>query len=299
MRSLDEIVKIASALTGSKFLPEAIRNDTPSLVYLIMTAEELGLNTAYALRSLYPTREGGVGITSQAVLALLYKHGFKVKIVTSTAEMAHVKVWRPEEKEEDAYEAVWTMEKAAAIPIWKDGKWQALTSKYNWSAYPKDMLFWRAIMEAARRKAPDIIAGIYMLDEIEDIPQEQPEVAPSKRFRVVEKTAADVPESPAQETSQADEGAEAQDQPPQKSETEPSATSTEADTQTQEEDLKAQAKKLFADAISLFGKEAAVNFVRQEYALPSTKSLRSLPPQMWIAALEKLLAGDAKEEKSE
>ncbi|RLF78685.1 hypothetical protein DRN32_06390, partial [Thermococci archaeon] len=43
-----------------------------------------------------------------------------------------------------------------------------LTRKKNWKEQPENMLFWRAVAKAIRRYAPDLVLGVYTIEEMSE-----------------------------------------------------------------------------------------------------------------------------------
>jgi hypothetical protein len=285
---IEDLVKTAQALAGSKFLPESFREDVPTITHLLMTGQEMGFQPAFALRALYPTREGGVGIVAQAALALLYQKGFGVKIVHSDDHKAVVRVWRPGESEAEAYESEWTQEKASRISIWRDGGWHPLTTKYNWKAYPKDMLFWRALMEAARRKAPDLLAGIYTPDELEGLPgngHSEPQVV----FR--RQKATEQPQQVEQQQPEPEPEPEPEPHPEEQARTEQEQPEEPDDIAAMsDEEVEFKLKQTYNHLLKYYTKDAIAKYVASKALGDPTavKGLKTLPHRDWLRALRSL-----------
>jgi hypothetical protein len=168
------MLEFSKSVAGAKFITQAARGDVASVFFLVATAEELGMKWTHGLRSLYMTPDGKVGLQGDIVLALLLSRGFKVKF-DSTEQGCTTTITRPDGSMTHAES--FTKEDAERIKIYtKDkngnGTWKPLADKFNYVAYGKDMYMWRSLMRCARRAAADLIGGIYLPDEIEDLPPE-------------------------------------------------------------------------------------------------------------------------------
>jgi hypothetical protein len=76
---------------------------------------------------------------------------------------------------------------------WEDAKRAGLTSKDTYQKYPKDMLYWKAAGRAAKRQWADVLKGIAIrenMDEMETVEVEKVKVYP---------TEAPAPEKPKEE----------------------------------------------------------------------------------------------------
>jgi len=192
-----ETYAFAKLVAGCTFLPERIRTDARAVFLMLMTGREMGLTSTHALRSLYVTPDGKVGIQGDAALALLVSKGFRVEFPVSTEQECRCKITRPG-PEGQVFEDVFTMADAdrAGINKGRDGN-----PKYNWKAYPKVMLRWRALMQTARVIAADVLGGVYSEDEIEEIlahadpPPESPGQRQKRRAEAIERAAPE-PEPP-------------------------------------------------------------------------------------------------------
>jgi hypothetical protein len=166
---IERMWSFSERICKAKFVPEAARGDAASTFFLVATAQDLGLKWTHGLRSMYMTPDGKIGLQGDVMLALLYSHGFEVQFPEKSPTAATCVIKRPGA----ANPFVWrfTMEDAARIPRYdRDRKcWSNLATKHNYRAYPTNMLMWRALANCARFAAADILGGIYLPDELEEV----------------------------------------------------------------------------------------------------------------------------------
>lgn len=68
-----------------------------------------------------------------------------------------------------------TKEDADAAMIWEKGKQMPLSQKWNFQSWPEDMYFWRALSRLRRRYATNVLSGVLLREEAEELaPPERP-----------------------------------------------------------------------------------------------------------------------------
>ena len=199
---LNRMYGFAKAICNAAFISPIVRGDEASVFYLVSMAEDLGAQWTHGLRSIYPLVKRGkdgegdqirAGIQGDLALALLLGRKFKVKIVESTDEICKVWMQRPDGEME--FEDSFTVMEAQKAN---------LLSKPNWN-YRKDMLRWRAIMRVGRVVGADVLGGMYLPDEIENLdeptrrePEQNPfSVTDSKQAPPAAQTSAETPKQEA------------------------------------------------------------------------------------------------------
>ncbi len=176
---IDRMWQFAEKVCGAKFISRSVQGDAASTFFLVATSQDLGLRWTHGLRSLYMTPDGKVGLQGDVMLALLLGRGFKVSFEGSDKTKGVCQIERP-----DGQSQSWTfsMDDAAAIRRYDyDAKaWRSLADKPNYKNYPKNMLMWRALANCARFIAADLLGGIYLPDELEDIAEPPPTAHPEE-----------------------------------------------------------------------------------------------------------------------
>jgi len=121
-------------------------------VAIVEYGRELGVAPMQAL-SMMAIINGKLAMSSQLMLALVKRHGCDVKIVEQNSKICQIKFIRDGKE----YNVSFTMEEA---------KRMGLADKDNWKKQPENMLFWRAVSKAIRYHAPDLMLGVYTIEEM-------------------------------------------------------------------------------------------------------------------------------------
>ena len=132
---------------------------TPEQVFTaIQYGRGHGWNPMQSLRNLYPLH-GNVHLTAIAAMGLVLPHADKpptIKREKKNGQPYSCTVTYLRDKEE--YSRTFTIDEAKAAGLIKGGG--------AWTAYAENMLYWRAGMFAAREAFPDILSGVYSIEEI-------------------------------------------------------------------------------------------------------------------------------------
>lgn len=145
----------AQHAVASGLLPRGI--DTPQKAIIIMRkGREMGLEDMYSLSNI-SVIGGKPVISAQALLRLIYQRfgGGALRVKESSDERCVIIFQRPEWP--DRSTVTWTIE---------DAKRAQLLSSDAWKKYPRVMLQWRAVADAARIGFPDIQGGLYTFEEM-------------------------------------------------------------------------------------------------------------------------------------
>jgi hypothetical protein len=139
----------------SGLLPSTV--DTPEKAIIIaMKGRELGLPPMQAFSSINVV-DGKASINSETMLAKILQAGGRIDYKKRTNTEVQLTVFRGNQK----IDVEWTIE---------DAKTAKLMANPSWQKYPKRMLTWRAISEAAHLLFPDVIQGCYLHEEISITP---------------------------------------------------------------------------------------------------------------------------------
>lgn len=166
-RSYDESaifskIKMAEKLAKSSLVPQTLRGKAEDIFLILQLGYEMDIPPIQALNSIYVVH-GTPSCSSELMLTQIYRNcpNAVVKIEKEgSAQDPVVKCTMARSKDKDPFTAVWNLEKA---------KQMGLLGKDNWKKQPGLMLKWRAVSEAARTIFPDVIKGLYIPDEAEDI----------------------------------------------------------------------------------------------------------------------------------
>lgn len=158
--TIEEVFRLATAISKSGLAP-ANMNTPEKLTVAIMQGLEIGLPPMMAVNRIAVVN-GRPTLYGEAIPALLLSRGFRlVETMEGTGEkrLARCRVIRPDG---DAQERTFSVEDAKTASLWgKAGPWKQ---------YPDRMLQMRARGFAARDHAADVLGGLYLTEEAEDIP---------------------------------------------------------------------------------------------------------------------------------
>lgn len=154
-QNVEEVFRLAKCIEASGLAPKDM-NSAEKITVALMTGMELGLPPMFAIQKI-AVINGRPSIWGDAVPALLWARGFKIREWTD-ADVAHCEVTRP-----DGSLIVRTFSLAEA-------KKAGLANKPGpWTMYPQRMLQMRARGYACRDGAADVLGGLYLKEEAEDI----------------------------------------------------------------------------------------------------------------------------------
>jgi len=165
---LSKMWDMARAFSTTNLVRRHLQNNAPAIFYSLNIGKELGIHWSHSLRSLYITDKGEVGVEGNIIGSLLWSKGFKITINESTDKRAEVTITRPNDG--GSHTDSFTIEEAAKAGLtrrWNRDK-QEYVDDFSWKAYPKDKLYWRALMRTARRVAVDVMYGLYLDDELRE-----------------------------------------------------------------------------------------------------------------------------------
>lgn len=148
--SFDQLVMIAGKLYNSGLFTHLRKPE--QAVAVIEYGRELEVPPMQSLQMMAVIK-GKIAIQSQLLLAIVKRNGCDIEITKQDKEKCEIKFKR----DGKVYPVRFTFDEA------KDLK---LTDKDNWLQQPANMLFWRCISKAIRRHAPDLMLGIYTIEEM-------------------------------------------------------------------------------------------------------------------------------------
>lgn len=157
--------ELAEIVVSSGFLPKAV--DTPEkALTLMLKGRELGISPMLAMQKLYVV-DGQPGMAAELALALaISRADVKVEWVRREPLGATVRILRPGW---EPHEESFTIEDAKKVRIgWdrQEGRAKYLHEKDNWQNWPGAMCGWRAVLAGLRAVAPDVLAGMYSIEEL-------------------------------------------------------------------------------------------------------------------------------------
>ncbi|MEO0324580.1 MAG: hypothetical protein AAF447_16575 [Myxococcota bacterium] len=169
---LEGMMRFAETISQAEgVVPKAYLGKPGSILACIQTGHELGFAPMQSLRLVHVV-EGKPQLDYSAMIALLKAAGYRVRWEERTSEAVRLRLIDPRG---DEHVETYTMD---------DARTACLADKAVWKKHPRNMLSARCVSNAARAFAADVIAGIYVEDEIEEIqattrPVERPAPAQS------------------------------------------------------------------------------------------------------------------------
>lgn len=155
-RSVEELESLSERLAKSTLIPAAMRDKMPNVLVTIMAGQEMGLAPMAALRSIHVI-EGKPVLAADAMVAVVLGSG-KAEYFDRVEEGDTSVTYETKRKGSPrARRCTWTLDMA---------KTAGLHLKDNWRAYRRAMLASRAKSELARDVYPDVLAGVFTMDEI-------------------------------------------------------------------------------------------------------------------------------------
>ena len=147
-------VQLGQVLAQSGYFSDA--KQAAQAAVKVMAGQEIGLPPVASMTGVYIV-QGRVTIGANLMAALMRKHpDYDYRVTEHTAEACEVEVFYKGEK---AGTSRFTIEDAKKANLVKNGPW---------TQHPRNMLFARAISNAAKWYAPDVFAGnpVYTPDEM-------------------------------------------------------------------------------------------------------------------------------------
>lgn len=159
--SIDEAMRFADMLSKSALVPKDYQGNPANCVIAMQWGMEIGLQPLQAMQSI-AVINGRPAIWGDAMIALVKGSGLLERIVEDVGDtVATCTVKRRGEVE---VSRTFSME---------DAKKAGLAGKQGpWSQYPKRMMQMRARAWALRDVFPDVLRGVFVAEEAQDLPKE-------------------------------------------------------------------------------------------------------------------------------
>lgn len=156
--SLKEPMAIGEVFAKSGMFPD-VKSQAQAVVK-ILAGKELGISPFESMASIYVVN-GRLALTSKAMAGLIKKskkYDYVIKKLDDTECIIEIIT-----NDGTVGTTTFTIKDAAKA---------LLLNKDNWKAYPKNMLFARALSNACRFYCPEIISGYYIKEELDDMAEE-------------------------------------------------------------------------------------------------------------------------------
>jgi len=175
-QTLDEALRFSEILAKSSIVPKDYQGNPGNVLVAVQWGAEIGLPPLQAMQNI-AVINGRPSIWGDAMIALVRGSGLLESIEENIGENGEVASCTIKRRGEAPVTRTFTME---------DAKRAGLAGKQGpWKQYPKRMLQMRARAWALRDVFPDVLKGIHIAEEAQDMPVERDMGAAD----VVEKTA--------------------------------------------------------------------------------------------------------------
>lgn len=147
---------LAHRIANTDFVPRAMRGKPEAVLAAMLTGNELGLPLMTSLSKIHVV-DGRPGLASETMRSLVLAAGHELWIESKSNTAVTVGGKRAGSSREQR--VTWTIDDARAAN---------LAGKDNWKKYPRAMLTARAMAELCRDLFPDVIGGLYAVEELQD-----------------------------------------------------------------------------------------------------------------------------------
>lgn len=149
--------QLARAICSTSIVPVHFRGKPEECAAAMVYGASLGLDPIASLRGLYNVH-GSVAMYAQLAVSIVLRDQHDVWVVESTDQAVTVAGRRNGWPEDRTFTATWTYDRARKA---------GYTGNKKYDTDPIAMLTAKAQMEVCRRIAPDSLAGIYSVEELE------------------------------------------------------------------------------------------------------------------------------------
>lgn len=179
IESFRESYKLASVFAKSSLVPQQYQGKTEDCAIAVDMAERMGVTPLMVMQNLYVVK-GKPSWSGQACMSFIKaKYGDAEPVYTgqrgTDTRGCFVRVTKPDGEVIEGAEVTIGMAKAEGWYSKKD-KYGKETSK--WQTMPELMLAYRAAAFFARVYCPEILMGVQVEGEVEDMERPQPQKAP-------------------------------------------------------------------------------------------------------------------------
>lgn len=166
LKTLEEPMALGEIFAKSGMFPD-VKSQAQAVVK-ILAGRELGLSPIESMNSLYFVNNK-LAMFAKVMASLLLKknkYAYHIdKIDNTECIISFSRI--TEGKEEKIGESSFS---------WTDATKAGLVNKQVWKDYSRNMLFSRALVNGIRWFAPDTVCGYSAVEEVEDLPEQKPEV---------------------------------------------------------------------------------------------------------------------------
>lgn len=160
--------KLAVAVAGTQMIPKHFQNKPDELAAAMLYGASLNLDPMQSARQIYVVH-GQAALYARAMDALTKGAGHETWTVESTDESVTVAGRR--RGSEHTEQATWSIDRA---------KRAGYTNNEKYRTDPQAMLYAKALSEVCRKIAPDVLNGVYSVEELQMERWDERPAAPSR-----------------------------------------------------------------------------------------------------------------------
>lgn len=147
--------KLATAVAGTQMIPKHFQNKPDELAAAMLYGASLNLDPMQSARQIYVVH-GQAALYARAMDALVKGAGHNTWTVATSDESVTVAGQR--KGSQHVEESTWTFERA---------KKAGYTNNEKYRTDPQAMLYSKALSEVCRKIAPDVLNGVYAVEELQ------------------------------------------------------------------------------------------------------------------------------------
>lgn len=183
---LDEFWRLANMLANSGLVP--YRKPEPCMA-ILLRAHELAIPTSMAFSLIYHF-DGQTHMAASLLAALaIARCGVKYDVLTWDENLCRLHFTRPGWEPLEVEFTMTDAERAGLVGKVDEKTGFRVGKKDNWRAYPKAMLFARALAMGVRAIAPDYFAGEYAAEEFDVDTRKPPREMPAAAKQALQRAA--------------------------------------------------------------------------------------------------------------
>jgi hypothetical protein len=146
---------LAKAICNTQMVPKHFQGRPDECAAAMLYGASLGFDPMQSVRQIYVVH-GQAALYARAMVSLVLGNGHEVWTVESTDESVTVAAKRRGSERTES--ATWTFERA---------KKAGYTNNEKYRTDPQAMLYSKAASEVCRKVAPDVLSGVYAVEELE------------------------------------------------------------------------------------------------------------------------------------
>ena len=166
--------QLADAVCNTGMMPKHLRGKPEETAAVMLYGATLDLDPMQSVRSIYEVH-GQPGLYARAMVALVMGRGHEVWTVATSDESVTVAGRRRGAPNVET--STWTIEratKAGYVPTidpdtgkYRLNKWGKIDGNEKYLTDPQSMLYAKAASEVCRKVAPDVLAGVYAVEDLQ------------------------------------------------------------------------------------------------------------------------------------